>query len=105
MPPPWLRAQHVESPKFVENFHLVVQLCSDSDSEAAVYCLSSAMRAAARAGDTLTSQAMSSGRPFNEIATLKYYAAEERELEQTRQVLPSVAQTLQSMVPKTPRLT
>ena len=88
--------QHPESPRFVENFHLVVQRCVDSEGEAAVYCLSAAMRAAARAGDALTAQAMASGRPFDEVAKIQFYAAEERELQLTRQVVLAITQVLQS---------
>ena len=50
------------------------------------------MRAAVRAGDQLTSQTMSQGKPFDEVAELKFYHSEERELEQTREVLPNIAQ-------------
>ncbi len=38
--------QHPQSPSFVDHFHLVVSQCVSAESDAAVYCLSSAMRAA-----------------------------------------------------------
>ena len=89
--------QHPQAPNFVDHFHLVVQLCVDGDSEANVYCLSSAMRAAAKGGDRLVSSSMAGGRPFDEIANLKFYESEEKELETTRDVLPAVAQALAAM--------
>jgi len=84
--------QHPTAPSFVDQFHLVVQLCVDGESDAAVYCLSSAMRAAARAGDEFTSQGMASGRPFDELSSNRFYQSEERELEQARDVLPNLIQ-------------
>ena len=89
--------QHAQAETFVDHFHLVVQLCVDGDSEANLYCLSSAMRAAARGGDKLVSAAMASGKPFDEIANIKFYASEERELENTRDVLPAIGQSLAAM--------
>jgi len=92
--------QHPQSPSFVDHFHLVLDLCVGDEraaSDAAVYCLSSAMRAAARAGDQLTSQGMANGRPFDEIANIKFYESEERELEQFRDVTPAVAQMLAAL--------
>ena len=89
--------QHQDAPRFVDHFHLVVQRCVEGDSEANVYCLGAAMRAAVRAGDQLTSHAISSGQPFDEIANIKFVASEERELELTRDVVPSVAQVLASL--------
>ena len=89
--------QHPQAPYFVDHFHLVVQLCVDGDSEANVYCLSSAMRAAARGGDQLVSSAMAGGKPFDEISNIKFYASEDKELEQTRDVLPAIAQALEGL--------
>jgi len=86
--------QHPQAPLFINHFHLVVQLCVNGESEAAVYCLSSAMQAAARGGDTLTSVDMSSGKPFDDIANLQFYETEVKELEQTRDVLPGMQQVL-----------
>ena len=57
------------------------------------------MRAAARAGDNLSSQALASGKPFDEVASLDFYASEERELEATRDVVPAMAQALAAMAP------
>ena len=89
--------QHPESAAFVDHFHLVIDLCVDGDSEANVYCLSSAMRAAAKGGDKLSAMAMAQGKPFDEVSNLKFYKTEERELEITREVLPSIAQTLHAL--------
>lgn len=89
--------QHPDAPSFVDHFHVVVQQCVDGDSEANTYCLSSAMRAAARAGDDLSSQALASGKPFDEVASLEFYASEERELEAARDVVPSMAQVLEAI--------
>jgi hypothetical protein len=91
--------QHPDAPKFVDHFHVAVQRCVEGDSDANVYCLSSAMRAAARAGDNLSSQALASGKPFDEVASLDFYASEERELEATRDVVPAMAQALAAMAP------
>ena len=89
--------QHPQAPAFVDHFHLVVNLCVDGDSEANVYCLSSAMRAAAKGGDKLSAMAMAQGKPFDEVANLKFYKTEERELELTREVLPSIGQALAAL--------
>jgi len=89
--------QHPQSPAFVDHFHLVVDLCTDSESEAALYCLSSAMQAAARGGDQITSLAMGQGKPFDEIANLQFYKQEGKELELTRAVVAPVAAVLASL--------
>ena len=89
--------QHPEAPTFVDHFHLVVQLCVNGDSEAAVYCLSSAMQAAARGGDKLTAVDMGSGKPFDEIGHVQFYTAEGKDLENTRDVLPGMVQALDAM--------
>ena len=89
--------QHPDAPTFVDHFHLVVQLCVEADSEAAVYCLSSAMQAAARGGDALTAHEMGQGKPFDEIANLQFYTADAKELELVRDVLPAVSQALRAL--------
>jgi len=89
--------QHAQAPSFVDHFHLVVQLCVDGESEANVYCLSHAMRAAAKGGDKLVSAAMASGKPFDEVANLKFYKSEEKELETIRDVLPAISHSLAAL--------
>jgi len=89
--------QHPQAPNFVDHFHLVVQLCVDGDSEANVYCLQSAMKAAAKGGDKLVSSAMATGKPFDEIANVTFSKTEEKELEMTRDVIPAVAQVLDAL--------
>ena len=89
--------QHPQAPYFVDHFHLVVQLCVDGDSEANVYCLSHAMRAAAKGGDKLVASAMAAGKPFDEVANLKFYKSEEKELETTRDVLPAISHALAAL--------
>ena len=41
--------------------------------------------------------AMAGGKPFDEIANLKFYASEERELEAARDVLPAIGQALAAL--------
>ena len=89
--------QHPQSPSFVDQFHLVINLCTVSESEAALYCLGSAMQAATRAGDVLTSVSMGQGKPFDEIANLQFYQQERKVLETTRDVLPALAAVLASL--------
>ena len=89
--------QHPEAPGFVDNFHLVIDRCVDGDSDANVYCLSSAMRAAVASGDQLTSQLMATGKPFSEVSNIKFYESEARELEQARDVVPAIAHVLATL--------
>ena len=89
--------QHPQSPSFVDQFHHVIHLCTASESEAALYCLGSAMQAATRAGDVLTSVSMGQGKPFDEIANLQFYQQERKVLETTRDVLPALAAVLASL--------
>ena len=89
--------QHPDAPQFVDHYHLVIQLCVSGESDAAIYCLSSAMQAAARGGDSLTSRAMGTGKPFDEIANIQFYHTEAKELEQTRNVVPAIKQSLEAM--------
>ena len=43
---------------------------------------------------------VSKSQPFDEVASLEFYASEERELEAARDVVPSMAQVLDSITAK-----